>query len=976
MADKQKLVFEISADAEDAVRDLKVISTSLKSLSKTARDTAKSTKSIEGEFNGLSKSVSGVVGSLKGLAAGMVSLGAAMKGVEFAQMAMDAEQAGDAFDRMVTEMGKNSVAVFEEIKKASMGLIPDAALKQSAVTAVSLGVPLEKLSQLMEVAVAKSREMGTTVSQAFSDLATGIGRGSPMILDNLGLTIKLGDANERLAKTLGKSVDELTKQEKTLALTDEVIRSGAESVKRYADAGLSARQKMQQLDAEIENLKVRIGSALMPALMDLAEATRDFVDSLNEEDIRRFGKSVETLVEGFVSLGEAVATLNDLAMPDWLGGEDSGFFGTVAKGWAYIADALDMAKNGVDDWAAAADRANRVHVKNTAAQNDTIAAIREKNKLLQKEILHLGDLIVKYSEFSGTEKIVAALESQIRDLESTQRSNFEQMKRLKELGDPYEKAADGAKKAAEAAKLYGEEQLSELKKTNDRRLSDYENMTQKLVAKERKLSEEIRKINEGLVKELAKIDNDRTKRVASIDERIRRLTMAGRSDYKKYVASMEEADSQLAKAKEALAARNFDMYRFYLSKYESLVTEYAGREIEENDKVRVSKEQTARAGIEGLQEVKKLEEQYYAAKKRQAKEAHDAAIAQKKAELEGVKAQIEATKTLIETVKKLGELLTGQKMDIDTSAAQLQIQSLDNQIKALDAQLKEGAKTEVRVDTTQLQEAKGRIEEARRYYSMNGVTVAVDADTTPADFGIEQFVVTESGKEITIETNPEWEKAQAELEAFRNRESSQPIEQEVSLDTTPAERDVEQVKKEAVRSPVRLYADLDDTQAKGRVADLTKTERKTVVVDLDDSAARAKIADLMRPTSSVHTVYVRTVGGTQGYATGGMVHKLSTGGKVPGYDPSGSDSVVARLTRGEYVINAKSARVIGLENLNALNSVGKLPRFADGGSVGGASVPISRTVDVNLNMPDGESFSLSADEKTADLLERYFRKYA
>lgn len=81
-------------------------------------------------------------------------------------------------------------------------------------------------------------------------------------------------------------------------------------------------------------------------------------------------------------------------------------------------------------------------------------------------------------------------------------------------------------------------------------------------------------------------------------------------------------------------------------------------------------------------------------------------------------------------------------------------------------------------------------------------------------------------------------------------------------------------------------------------------------------------------------------------ANGGPIGKFATGGAVSGPGGPKSDSIPAWLSNGEYVINAKSASMLGLNLLNKLNSLGKgfsprsrfgLPAFADGGAVAGSS---------------------------------------
>jgi hypothetical protein len=75
----------------------------------------------------------------------------------------------------------------------------------------------------------------------------------------------------------------------------------------------------------------------------------------------------------------------------------------------------------------------------------------------------------------------------------------------------------------------------------------------------------------------------------------------------------------------------------------------------------------------------------------------------------------------------------------------------------------------------------------------------------------------------------------------------------------------------------------------------------------------------------------RILGGEGGDAstidfTGGAQTAQASGGYIRGPGTATSDSILARLSNGEYVINAKSARRLGLGYLNRLN------RFAEGGA--------------------------------------------
>lgn len=86
---------------------------------------------------------------------------------------------------------------------------------------------------------------------------------------------------------------------------------------------------------------------------------------------------------------------------------------------------------------------------------------------------------------------------------------------------------------------------------------------------------------------------------------------------------------------------------------------------------------------------------------------------------------------------------------------------------------------------------------------------------------------------------------------------------------------------------------------------------------------------------------------------GGLVSKASGG-------TSTSDSINARLSKGEYVINARAAQMIGLDHLNALNNIGRdfgsgfaspARMLAKGGAPSGADIVAFATQEQFLNTP-------------------------
>ncbi len=862
MAAKKTLEFEILANTRKATKDLAKMQTELKKLDKSIKVSRKSSGSM---FDGISKSVVGLTASF-----GLLSV--SLKAIDFANMAADGEQSADAFDRAVTDLGENSVKVFEEIKTAAQGLIPDAAIKQAATTAISLGVPLEKLAQLMEVARAKSREMGTDAKAAFNDLATGIGRGSPMILDNLGLTIKLGEANEKYAKSIGKTVAELSKEDKQLALTNAVIESGAESIERYADAALSSKEEIAKMNASLDNLKVKIGNQLLPLMVDLAEKTTAFVDSIDDEDIEKFGDSIKTLSSALIGLVSVVKTFDDIFAPDAWFGEGTGV--------------LDLFVTGIQalDWA----------TKRLTARFDEANGALDALTQQKTEVEGLATAVERFagdsvSEFNALQEAISdVMDANSKQIEEWNKSDPEiyadKIKKLVSENDkllviyedlvnkrPYESHAESAKEAEEGiksltdiTKKYTESEIKEIGKLNNKRLKDTEKTLKSLERSEEKLANNIVKINKKLSQDLAKIANDRFNMNQDTQSRIAELERGSMSGDRAYYDRQMAAEKALADAKLALKAGEYEKYKSYIDQYESLVTSAAGQEIMVNDKVAVSKDETRRRAIEGLEKIQSLENAYYDKKKADAQTAHDLALKQSEIELDSIQAQLEAQKALLYVVKQLTEAITGKTVDLDSSAIDAAIEK----VKAAKQNLSTLADTpaKVTVDSTSIDDSRQKVEELKTL-TMNGVTLTVDADTTPADFDIEKLVTAADNEAITMDVNPEYEKAEQELDSFRNSADSEVIDIPVEVDTAPSKQklDIFVTEMEAPTSSTHTIAvdssDVDATTVKVGTAKialdtLTATPAKVTVDSTDVDVSEQKVEELKTLTMNGVTLTV------------------------------------------------------------------------------------------------------------------------
>ena len=213
-------------------------------------------KEAQGGVKGFGASLTSMMGTAALVTGAVVAVGAAIKQVQ------DAAKEGAAFQRMEEASGSLASSldadmgvIMDALREASLGMVSDFDLMQSASRAMMLGVSADsgELAQLMEVAALRGRAMGLSTTQAFNDIVTGIGRASPLILDNLGIVIDAESRYKAYADSIGKTSEELTKAEKTHALLNGVLESSKGLLEETGGLTVDNAGKWEQMSAAQKN---------------------------------------------------------------------------------------------------------------------------------------------------------------------------------------------------------------------------------------------------------------------------------------------------------------------------------------------------------------------------------------------------------------------------------------------------------------------------------------------------------------------------------------------------------------------------------------------------------------------------------------------------------------------------------------------------------------------------------------------------
>lgn len=205
------------------------------------------------------------VRALGGEVAELITRGAKLSGIS------------QSFETLAASVNATGAAMLGRMREGTRGLVADLDLMQAANKAVLLGLPVtaDSMATLAQTAETLGRAMGLGPTQAFDDLITALGRSSPMILDNLGLTVKVGDANAAYARQIGKTAEQLSEADQKQAFYNATMAAAEAKIAALGEAHLTLGDRIQQAATWFQNFKddLAVAIARSPVLNELLNET-------------------------------------------------------------------------------------------------------------------------------------------------------------------------------------------------------------------------------------------------------------------------------------------------------------------------------------------------------------------------------------------------------------------------------------------------------------------------------------------------------------------------------------------------------------------------------------------------------------------------------------------------------------------------------------------------------------------------------
>lgn len=226
---KQVNIAELTADGTRYKRTLNQLEGDTK---RSAGRINKSWQSTARSFRNLASAAIGAVAvrEVAQLTTELIKLAGSARGVEA------------AFKKL------NRPGLLENLRKATRNTVSDLQLMQTAVQAKNFKIPLGQLATYLEFVQKRATETGQSVDYLVESIITGLGRKSVLILDNLGISASELQQEVKKVGDFGLAAGNIIRRE----------------LGNMGDVAETAADRVQQINAQWENMKVRIGEAILP----------------------------------------------------------------------------------------------------------------------------------------------------------------------------------------------------------------------------------------------------------------------------------------------------------------------------------------------------------------------------------------------------------------------------------------------------------------------------------------------------------------------------------------------------------------------------------------------------------------------------------------------------------------------------------------------------------------------------------------
>ena len=206
--------------------------------------TANSTRSFSKLTQTIGSGSNGLVGAYATLAANVFAVSAAFLVL---RDAAQVEQVARGLELMGNRLGITLKIASDNVKEISGGLLTTEQAMRSTAQVIASGFKTEQLERITGVAKNASFALGRDMTESMDRLTRGAIKLEPELLDELGIMVRLDESSQMYARSIGKTVAELTVAEKRQGFMNAVLAEGELKFGGLSDAAgnLTGLTKLQ-----------------------------------------------------------------------------------------------------------------------------------------------------------------------------------------------------------------------------------------------------------------------------------------------------------------------------------------------------------------------------------------------------------------------------------------------------------------------------------------------------------------------------------------------------------------------------------------------------------------------------------------------------------------------------------------------------------------------------------------------------------
>lgn len=303
--------------------NVRVIIDAVDKASSDIRNVGKSLGGLEKNAIGVGGAFRDVGGTLAGIGGQFFSLGGAIAGVGLAALTIDLAKTGAEAKRYKIALDQviaNTDLTTKEVDQMRIAL-EQANVVGGQADAVMLAFSRTGLATLRDEAgnlvvnfddlLLRTKDlaasMGISSKKGVDALIKAIATGNVQMLDQLGVQVNLIATNKAYAESIGKSVSELTLQERQLALINEVMRQGESVAGTYKAVYDQLEKALSSTSDRMREAKEALAVLVEPAITAAVVALRDAFASLrdwanaNQASLQKMGQQIAAIVPVIVN---------------------------------------------------------------------------------------------------------------------------------------------------------------------------------------------------------------------------------------------------------------------------------------------------------------------------------------------------------------------------------------------------------------------------------------------------------------------------------------------------------------------------------------------------------------------------------------------------------------------------------------------------------------------------------------------------